>query len=75
MGLFKDMFSSPKLPKVQPLPAPVEDQSEVISQAQRDAIKGARMRLGSLAMVYSGGGAARGVTGTPRTAAGGLTGQ
>lgn len=74
MGVFKDMFSSPKLPKVEPVPVPVEDQSAVVGTAEMDARRAARRRLGMLALVQTGN-PATGATGTPRTMAGGLTGQ
>lgn len=76
MGVFKDMFSSPKLPKVPPAAEaapPVENNSVALGQASEDARKAARRRLGMLSLVYTGN-PATGLTGAPRTAAGGLTG-
>lgn len=75
MGAIKSLFNGPKLPKpADPAPLPQDANADAIGQAAVEARRAARRRLGALGTVYTGN-AATGVTGTPRTASGGLTGS
>jgi hypothetical protein len=74
MGVIKDLFNPPKLPKVptQPTPPVGDTAADVSAQAtaMRDAMRAARRRAGLVSLAF--GNPATGYTGTPRTASGGL---